>query len=129
MKNIKVLGLAIVASIIAAPAFAGETYVRNESIDTWGFTDTNLTIDSNTWSERNEVYGSFADKTYTSSDLTFEGGGKKKLESVSYEQSEHNAGSLLLGSFSESVDTSVWGSIKSYSEFDSNAHETSSGVR
>ena len=129
MKNIKVLGLAIAASIVAAPAFAGETYVRNESIDSWGFTKTNLEIDSNTWSDRNEVYGSFADKTYTDTDLTIDKGSYKKPASVSYEQSEHKAGSVLLGSFYEAVDTSVWGKIHSYSEFDSNSHETSSGVR
>ena len=129
MKNIKVFGLAIAASIIAAPAFAGETYVRNESIDTWGFTKTNLEIDSNTWSDRNEVYGSFANKVYTDSDLSIEGGAYGKPLEVSDEYSVHTAGSLLLGSFSESVDTSVWGKIHSYSEFDSNAHETSSGVR
>ena len=129
MKNIKVLGLAIAASIIAVPALAGETYVRNESIDSWGYTKTHLNIDSNTWSNRNEVYGSFADKTYTDDSFSIEGGGRKKPLEVSYESTEHNAGSLLLGSFYETVDTSVWGKIKSYSEFDSSAHETSSGVR
>ena len=130
MKNIKVFGLAIAASIIAVPALAGETYVRNESIDSWGYTKTDLEIDSTTWSGRNEIYGSYADKTYTDTDISFEGGGRKKpLEVVSYESTEHNAGSLLLGSFYENVDTTVWGKIHSYSAFDSSAHETSSGVR
>ena len=64
MKNIKVLGLAIVASIVAAPAFAGETYVRNEWSKTDSYTDTNLDLTSLTVSERNEWYGSYADKVY-----------------------------------------------------------------
>ena len=129
MKNIKVLGLAIAASIVAAPVLAGETYVRNESIDSWGFTDTDLHINSTTWSDRKEVYGSFADKVYTDKDLTVEGGAYGKPLEVSSEYSKHTAGSLLLGSFHETVDTSVGGWIYSYSEFDSSAHETSSGVR
>jgi hypothetical protein len=128
MKNIKVLGLAIVASIIAAPAFAGETYVRNESIKSWGDTKTNLGIDSNTESTRNEVYGSFAYKEYTDGDVNLSKG-KDGLK-VSYDEyAEHTAGSLLLGKFTEYSNTNVWGTIKSYSAFDSNSHETSAGVR
>lgn len=64
MKNIKVLGLAIVASIVAAPAFAGETYVRNEWTDTNSRTHTDLDLKSLTLSSRNEWYGSYANKLY-----------------------------------------------------------------
>ncbi|NJK55494.1 MAG: hypothetical protein HC939_05645 [Pleurocapsa sp. SU_5_0] len=128
MKNIKVLGLAIAASIVAAPAFAGETYVRNESINSWGNTHTNLRIDSTTDSTRNEAYGSFAYKEYTDGDVNL-GYGHKGL-SVSYDDySEHTAGSLLVGKFTETIKTKVGGHINSYSEFKSNAHETSAGVR
>ena len=69
MKNIKVLGLAIIASIVAAPAFAGETYVRNEWSKTDSWTDTNLTLDSVTTSTRNEWYDSYADKVYVEGTL------------------------------------------------------------
>jgi hypothetical protein len=128
MKNIKVLGLAIVASIVAAPAFAGETYVRNESIDSWGHTETNLKMDSITNSNRHEAYGSFAYKEYTDGDVT------KKLGrgglNINYDEyAEHTAGSLLVGKFNEDVTTKVHGTIKSFSNFESNAHETSAGVR
>ena len=128
MKNIKVLGLAIIASIVAAPAFAGETYVRNESIDSWGYTKTNLHMNSDTHSNRDEVYGSFAYKEYTDGDITKKLG-RGGLEVDYDEYSEHTAGSLLLGKFSESVDTNVSGKINSFSKFKSNAHETSAGVR
>ena len=64
MKNIKVLGLAIVASIVAAPAFAGETYVRNEWSNTRSYTDTNLHVKNATLSARDEWYGSYATKLY-----------------------------------------------------------------
>lgn len=129
MKNIKVLGLAIVASIVAAPAFAGETYVRNESIKSWGHTETNLDMDSVTKSNRHEAYGSFADKVYTDGDMTQEGG-LFKPKTVKYDDyTEHTAGSLLLGKFNESNKTTVDGTIYSFSEFKSNSHETSAGIR
>jgi hypothetical protein len=128
MKNIKVLGLAIAASIVATPAFAGETYVRNESIKSWGDTHTNLTIDSTTNSTRNEAYGSFAYKEYTDGDVNISKGHEGLT--VSYDDyTEHTAGSLLLGKFTESIHTKVGGTIKSYSAFNSNSHETSAGVR
>ena len=76
MKNIKVLGLAIVASIVAAPAFAGETYVRNEWTTKNGFTDTNLTLDSDTTSHRFELYDSYADKVYVEGELVTNTDGK-----------------------------------------------------
>ena len=125
----KVLGLAIVASIVAAPAFAGETYVRNESIDSWGKTETNLDMKSVTNSTRHEAYGSFAYKEYTDGDVIKKGGWFKP-QTVKYDDyTKHTAGSLLLGSFEESNKTTVGGTIKSFSRFESNAHETSAGVR
>ena len=131
MKNIKVLGLAIVASIVAAPAFAGETYVRNESIDSWGHTKTNLNMESVTDSTRHEAYGSFAYKEYTDGDVDVtKKGGWGKPKTVKYDEyTEHTAGSLLLGNFEETNKTTVGGTIKSFSRFESNSHETSAGVR
>ena len=131
MKNIKVLGLAIVASIVAAPAFAGETYVRNESIDSWGHTKTNLNMESVTDSTRHEAYGSFAYKEYTDGDVdvTKLSQGGKGVEVDYDEYTEHTAGSLLLGNFEETNKTTVGGTIKSFSRFESNSHETSAGVR
>ena len=129
MKNIKVLGLAIIASIVAAPAFAGETYVRNESIDSWGKTETNLNMESVTNSTRHEAYGSFAYKEYTDGDVDVTKLGKGSFEVDYDDYTKHTAGSLLLGSFEESNTTTVGGTIKSFSRFESNAHETSAGVR
>lgn len=129
MKNIKVLGLAIVASVIAAPAFAGETYVRNEWSNTESHTNTNLHLDSHTNSTRNEAYGSFAYKEYTDGDVSVDGGWFKP-KTVSYDDySEHTAGSLLLGHFQETNYTNVGGSIVTNAYTDSNYHETSAGVR
>ena len=125
MKNIKVLGLAIVASIVAAPAFAGETYVRNEWSNTKSYTDTNLYLNSHTNSTRNEAYGSFAYKEYTDGDVNLQHG-----ITVGYDDySEHTAGSLLLGKFEETNYTGVSGNIKTYTHTNSDYHETSGGVR
>ena len=131
MKNIKILGLAIVASIVAAPAFAGETYVRNEWSNTKSYTDTNLYLNSHTNSTRNEAYGSFAYKEYTDGDVNVsKKGGWHSPKTVSYDDySEHTAGSLLLGKFKETNYTGVSGNIKTYTHTNSDYHETSGGVR
>ena len=129
MKNIKVLGLALVASIVAAPAFAGETYVRNEWSKTRSYTKTNLRLDSHTNSTRKEAYGSFAYKEYTDGDVTKKGG-LFSPKTVSYDDySEHTAGSLLLGKFKETNYTKLGGSIVTHTNTNSNYHETSAGVR
>ena len=129
MKNIKVLGLAIVASMVAAPAFAGETYVRNEWSNTRSYTKTDLDLNSHTNSTRNEAYGSFAYKEYTDGDVTKKGGWFSP-KTVSYDDySEHTAGSLLLGKFKETNYTHVHGDIVTHTNTKSNYHETSAGVR
>ncbi len=129
MKNIKVLGLAIIASVIAAPAMAGETYVRNEWSDTTSHTKTNLNLNSVTNSTRDEAYGSFAYKEYVDGDVNVSGKWSKP-QTVSYDDySEHTAGSLLLGKFHETNHTTVDGTIVTNATTKSNYHETSGGVR
>ena len=137
MKNIKVLGLAIAASIIAVPALAGETYVRNEWTKTDGWTKTDLNLDSTTNSHRNEWYDSNADKIYIDGDVSLKGGldhNKSKPQepkpTVSFDDfTVHTADSSLWGNFHETVTTKVGGTIKSHLGTTSNSHETSAGVR
>ena len=127
MKNIKVLGLAIAASIIAVPALAGETYVRNEWTDTKGYTDTDLHLNSTTTSTRNEWYDANADKVYLDGDVSLS---HQKPLTVSYDNfTVHTADSSLWGNFQEKVNTTVKGSIFSHLKTTSNSHETSAGVR
>ena len=133
MKNTKVLGLAILASFIAFPAFAGETYVRNEWTDTKTFTKTDLHLNSNTKSLRLEKYDSFAYKEYYegSKEVEYGYGKKGKTVTTNYGDgySEHYAGSSLKGLFAEKVHTTITGDIISKSIEKSKAHETSAGVR
>ncbi|BAY82093.1 hypothetical protein NIES267_15710 [Calothrix parasitica NIES-267] len=144
----KVLGLAFLASFIATPVLAGETFVRNEWSNSHSVTKTNLRLDSHTNSHRNEDYASYSKKFY------YEGGIKKNAgedysSSNSFNESEtkeygsyapekkygsgysteHYAGSVLVGSFKEKTYDNVRGTIKTRTYQNSNAHETSAGIR
>ncbi|MEL6457118.1 MAG: hypothetical protein AAFY21_11570 [Cyanobacteria bacterium J06641_2] len=145
----KVLGLAFLASFIATPVLAGETFVRNEWTNSNSVTKTNLNLDSKTNSHRNEDYKSYSEKFY------YEDGGKKhtggefsssnsfyenekKEYGDSYEpkkkygsgyKTEHYAGSVLEGNFNEKTYENVYGTIKTRTNQHTNAHETSAGVR
>lgn len=125
----KALGLAIIASLFTAPAFAGETFVRNEN--SWGDskTTTNLYIDSETDSYRYETYSSEADKIYVDGDAkiscTLCGGLNAEFD----EFSVHKASAELSGSFSETKSTDVYGTTNTVANEYFEAHETSAGVR
>ena len=133
MNNTKVLGLAILASFIAFPAFAGETYVRNEWTNTETYTKTDLDLYSVTNSKRKEEYDSFAYKEYYegSKEVDYSYGKKGKTVTTNYGDgySEHIAGSFLWGNFMEKIETTIKGDIYSKSIETSKAHETSAGVR
>jgi hypothetical protein len=125
----KVLGLAILATLLATPAFAGETYVRNE--DSWSnsVTNTDLRLDSYTYSNRDEKYSSWADKIYIDGDVNVS---KKHggAETISYDEfTVHTAGADLYGKYSETNWTKVGGTIKTTTNAYTDAHETTAGVR
>ena len=120
----KVLGLAILASLVSVPALAGETFVRNEWTDTNSYTDTNLHLNSNTHSNRYETYDSTADKIYVDGEI------KAGAKGISFDElSVHKASAGLWGSYSETNYTNVYGKINTHTYTDSTAHETTSGVR
>ena len=127
----KVLGLAILASLIAAPALAGETFVRNQWTNSHTRTDSNLRLNSTTHSNRHEDYGSYANKfSVEGSYEQHKSKGRKKGEQgKSGNFSVHTAGSGLEGSYNEYNYTSVNGTINSVTNSNSKSHETSSGVR
>ncbi len=128
----KVLGLAILATFISLPALAGETFVRNEWVNSHSTTNTNLNLDSKTISHRNEEYASWANKIYVDGDVsasscTYFCGGATK---VSFDEfTVHAAGSHLTGNFYERIITKVDGTIKTITNTYSNSHETTAGVR
>ncbi|MCC5599362.1 hypothetical protein [Nostoc favosum] len=125
----KVLGFAIIATFLATPAFAGETFVRNE--DSWSdsVTKTDLTLDSKTFSQRNEKYSSWAEKDYVDGTLDIgkvrDGGAEISFD----EFTVHAAGSELYGKYSEINWTKLGGTIHTTTNAYTDAHETSAGVR
>jgi hypothetical protein len=128
----KILGFAILASFLATPAFAGETFVRNEWTNSNSHTDSKLNLDSKTTSTRKEDYSSWAEKIYIDGDVeanvckTKCGGSTE----VSFDDfTIHAAGSELNGHFKEDVVTKVYGTINTVTKSYSNSHETTAGVR
>lgn len=128
----KVLGLAILATFISLPALAGETFVRNEWVNSHSKTDTNLNLDSHTNSNRYESYSSWADKIYVDGDINVSKCFSKcgVSSEVSFDDfTVHAAGSNLSGSFHENIVTKVYGTINTITNTYTNSHETTAGVR
>jgi hypothetical protein len=127
----KAFGLAILASLLAAPAFAGETFVRNEDFWSDSVTKTDLYLDSHTNSTRTEDYSSWADKIYIDGEVEFSKCDKKcgSTEIAFDELTVHKAGAELEGTFTETKDTYLYGSIESTTNAYTDGHETSAGVR
>lgn len=113
-------GLALLASFIATPALAGETFVRNVWTNSNSRTVTDLNIDSTTISNRYEKYSTTADKIFIDGNI--------KLGS-STEYTVHRANSTLEGEFNEDIVTRVLGNIKTYTNVYTESHETTAGVR
>jgi hypothetical protein len=140
----KVLSLALFATLVSAPAFAGETYVKNEDSWSHSLTNTNLKLDSYTESTRGEGYSSWADKIYIDGEIDVKGGhgggcGKEcnsgkpsggSSQKVSFDDfTVHTAGSYLEGGYEEKNWTTVGGWINTTTNAYTDGHETSAGVR
>ena len=124
----KVLALAILASFLATPAFAGETFVRDENSWSDSVTNTDLKLDSKTFSERNEKYSSWAEKDYVDGNIDISA--PASGTDISFDKFTNNtAGSELYGKYSETNWTNVGGTIKTRTNAYTNGHETSAGVR
>ncbi|MEH1874936.1 hypothetical protein [Nostoc sp.] len=125
----KVLALAFLASFLATPAFAGETFVRNENSWSDSVTNTDLKLDSKTYSDRNEKYSSWADKVYIDGSIDATKG-YDGASTISYNEfTVHTAGADLYGKYSETNSTTVGGTIKTKTNAYTDAHETTAGIR
>ena len=124
----KVLSFAILATFLATPAFAGETFVRDENSWSNSVTKTDLMLDSKTFSQRNEKYSSWADKVDV--DGTIDISTSASGTEISFDKFTNNtAGSELYGKYSETNWTNLGGTINTTTNSYTNAHETSAGVR
>ncbi|MEL6928499.1 MAG: hypothetical protein AAFO95_07685 [Cyanobacteria bacterium J06600_6] len=91
----KILGLTIIASFMTSPAWAGDTFVRNETIHRTNRTETSLEVDTVKKSNRTEHYNSYSEK------ITFSGNGINRtntgtnLEPSNFQQQFINDNSVL----------------------------------
>ncbi|KST68889.1 hypothetical protein [Mastigocoleus testarum] len=123
----KVFALTILTSLIATPALAGETFVRNVWTNSNSRTVTDLNIDSKTISNRYEKYTTTADKLFIDGSIK---PGKIDVSSKKYKDyTVHRATSTLEGKFNEDIITRVVGNIKTYTNVYTESHETTAGVR
>ncbi len=125
----KVLGFAILATFLATPALAGETFVRSE--DSWSnsVTKTDLRLDSKTFSQRNEEYGSWANKTDVNGDIDITEGAAGGERLFFDKFAIYTSGSELYGEYSETKWTNLGGSINTTTNTYTDAYETTAGVR
>lgn len=71
----KVLGLTIIAFFITSSAWAGDTFVRNDTVHRTNRTETSLDVDTITKSNRTEHYNSYSEK------ISFEGNSVNQAQS------------------------------------------------
>ncbi|MEH2244511.1 hypothetical protein [Nostoc sp.] len=125
----KVLSLAILATFLATPAFAGETFVGNQDSSSNSVTKTNLMLDSKTFSQRDEKYSSWANKVDVDGDINISQGSDGDT-TISFDKFTNNtADSELHGKYSETNWTTLGGSINTTINTYTDAHETTAGVR
>jgi len=124
----QVLGLAILATLFASPALAGEAFVLNEWRIQQSRTETNFNIDTVTNSTRTQDYSSSSDKIYIDGKVETEYNNGIVTESFK-DFTVHNTGSYLNGSFHEEMTNRVWGTINTIMNSYTNTHESSAGIR
>ena len=66
----QIASLAIVFSFVALPAWAGETFVKNQTVHRTNRTKTSLDIDTVTNSNRTEHYNSYSEKIFIDGNFT-----------------------------------------------------------
>ncbi len=124
----KVLGLAILATLFASPALAGETFVLNQWTVQRSRTESNLNIDNVTNSTRTQDYNSSSSKISIDGKLEAEYDNGKVGEFFQ-DFTIQNSGAELNGSFYKEMRTRVWGTINSIVNSYSSTRESSAGIR
>ncbi|MCC5599361.1 hypothetical protein [Nostoc favosum] len=124
----KVLGLAILGTLFANPAKAGETFVLNQWTIQQSRTETNFNIDNVTNSTRTQNYNSSSNNIYIDGRVEAEYNNGKVGE-VFKRFSVRNSGAELNGSFHEETTARVWGTINTIMNSYTSTHESSAGIR
>ena len=149
--------LAIMASIMASPAMAGDTFVRNQAVHRNSRTETSLKIDTVTNSNRTEHYDSYSEKIFFDGNLAKSASSSNTPDSLQQQfvsnnstlklsnsaldndnyadaygingLTIHRSGSSLNGTFIEDTNTRVTGTVYSVVNETFGSHETTAGVR
>ncbi|MGF1604248.1 MAG: hypothetical protein ACFCU8_19990 [Thermosynechococcaceae cyanobacterium] len=133
-------------SVVAVPAaFAGEAYVNNTHRNTWGYSETDLNIDSESYSNGSRQYAAYADKIYIDGAIDLESPEQRDprvlqealpqsfappVQNVAFDKfTVHTASSHDFGEETFGSETTVSGTIFSRQDFDEASHTTSAGVR
>jgi len=124
----KVLGLAILATLFASPALAGETFVLNQWTIQQSRTETNFNIDNVSNSTRTQDYNSSSNNIYIDSKVETEYNNGKVGEFLK-NFTVQNAGGELNGSFYQERTARVWGTINTIMNSYTSTHESSAGIR
>ncbi|AMA08696.1 MULTISPECIES: hypothetical protein [Cyanophyceae] len=117
---------------IGQAAQAGESYVTNRDITSWSRTTTNLTLDSDEWSNGRRDWGSYAYKTYQDGSVTQEIDcycGGYDVTTTFKDFTFHTASAGETGYETFGSTTKLDGSIFTQSGSDTTEHETAAGNR
>ncbi|MGB7416820.1 MAG: hypothetical protein WA902_21670 [Thermosynechococcaceae cyanobacterium] len=140
------LSILTLGAMITPAAFAGEAFVNNTHRNTYGYSETDLNIDSESYSNGQRQYAAYADKIYIDGAIDIESPerrGPRQLQSevqqpsfappvqnVAFDKfTVHTASSHDFGSEEFGSETTVAGTIFSREDFDETSHTTSAGVR
>ena len=152
-----VFALAIMASVVASPAIAGDTFVRNQTVHRTNRTETSLNINTVTNSNRTEHYDSYSEKIFFDGNVAKSANSAStpdglqqqfasnhstlKLSNLALNDNNyadayglngltiHRSGSSLTGTFTEDTNTRVTGTVYSLTNETFRSHETTAGVR
>lgn len=154
----RIFGLTIIAFFMTSPAWAGDTFVRNETVHRSNRTETSLEIDTVTKSNRTEHYDSYSEKIFFEGDVLQQSNLTQsnfqqefvnnnsvlRLSNVSLKDDDyaevyninspngltiHRSGSSLTGTFVEDTTTRINGTVYSVTNETFRSHETTAGVR
>ncbi|AUS99088.1 hypothetical protein CLI64_00990 [Nostoc sp. CENA543] len=115
----KIIGLAIIATFLNSPAFAGETFVFNQWTLRRNRTEDYDNVDITIYSNNNENYN------FSTNKIEIERQGEESLNSFTV----HHTGSYVKGSFYEDTRTRIWGTVNTVRNSFIRSQESSAGIR
>lgn len=145
------LSILTLSAVVTPAAFAGEAFVTNTHRNSYGYSETDLNIESNSFTDGSRQFTSVADKIFIDGDINlgaqdgFDGptlqsqGGPSALTTpsvapfglnVGFDKfTVHTASSVEEGEEVFGSETFVDGTIFTREDFDETSHTTAAGIR